>query len=81
MPNIKVRIMKNGQIFVETSGMKGKECVPYVQQVCEALDAVPLDLPESPQPVFDFSSGFVSQEHSESEMDTETEEGRLFLRL
>ena len=67
MSNITVRILKNGKIFVETHGMHGKECVPYVQAMCEALDSVPLDLPESPQPVFHFSDREISPTYYETE--------------
>ena len=76
MASITVRILKNGKIFVETHGMSGSECVPYAGAMCDALDSVPLDLPESPQPVFDFSGGKIAPEIFDLEM--EDEENRLY---
>lgn len=52
MPKIVVKILKNGSLQVETIGMRGDECKPYIQKMCDALQAIPLILPDNPQPFF-----------------------------
>lgn len=56
-----VKILKNGKIIVETEGMHDFGCISYVEKICEALDAVPLNQPEFPQPVFNFSAETLSE--------------------
>lgn len=46
LKKIVVRIHKNGKIEMETLGMHGKECRPYVNQVADALNAMLLAEPE-----------------------------------
>ncbi|WP_349409946.1 DUF2997 domain-containing protein [Pseudalkalibacillus sp. SCS-8] len=40
---IKIRIGEDGQIFAETIGLKGKECLTYIEQLEKLLDAETID--------------------------------------
>ncbi|MCM3443102.1 DUF2997 domain-containing protein [Metabacillus halosaccharovorans] len=40
---IKIRLNEDGNIFAETIGMKGKECLQYIELLEELLDAESID--------------------------------------
>ncbi len=39
MKQIQIRIFPNGQIVAETHGVKGKECLNYINKIAEMADA------------------------------------------
>ncbi|MFV2046217.1 DUF2997 domain-containing protein [Metabacillus litoralis] len=54
---IKIKITEDGNIFAETVGIKGKECLQYIELLEELLDAESID------------SGF-TQEYYEADIQT-----------
>jgi len=44
MQKIVVKIMKDGSLHVETVGMSGDTCKPYVEKMSVALQAIPINL-------------------------------------
>ncbi|HZH60282.1 MAG TPA: DUF2997 domain-containing protein [Metabacillus sp.] len=40
---IKIKLNEDGNIFAETIGMKGKECLQYIELLEELLDAESID--------------------------------------
>ncbi|MCM3409694.1 DUF2997 domain-containing protein [Metabacillus litoralis] len=40
---IKIKITEDGNIFAETVGIKGKECLQYIELLEELLDAESID--------------------------------------
>ncbi|MDY7224438.1 DUF2997 domain-containing protein [Halalkalibacterium halodurans] len=40
---LQIRITEDGEIFAETLGIKGKECLEYIQLLEELLDAETVD--------------------------------------
>lgn len=38
-----IRLNEDGNIFAETTGMKGKECLQYIELLEELLDAESID--------------------------------------
>ena len=41
--HITIRITRDGEVFAETHGMKGKECLPYISLLEEMLEAEAVD--------------------------------------
>ena len=81
MEKIIIKMLPNGLIHVETVGMPGRKCIPYVQKVSEALSAVPLDLPDAPMPVFDFSGEEQAASSQAAQAEDWDEEAGATLRL
>lgn len=40
---IKIKITEDGKIFAETIGLKGKDCLQYIELLEELLDAESID--------------------------------------
>lgn len=40
MKQIKIKILKNGEIKAETKGMKGKTCLKYISEIEKITNAV-----------------------------------------
>lgn len=40
---LKIRITEDGKIFAETLGIKGKDCIQYIQLLEDLLDAESVD--------------------------------------